>query len=115
MRISDWSSDVCSSDLLQQLIHAGVSFVASVDEVDDDYAMLLSVSVTATNALFDALRIPGQVVVDDGGAELKVDSFGSRLGFDHDRAAFLEVLNQRCQRVGSFCTGNAVSSFVPLE
>src|SRR3546814_10131747 len=115
MRISDWSSDVCSSDLLQQLIHAGVSFVASVDEVDDDYVMLLSVSVTATNALFDALRIPGQDVVDDVGAELKVDSFGSSLDCDHDRAAFLEVLNTRSSRVGSFCAGNGVSSFCPFE
>ena len=42
--------------------------------------------MAAAYALLDALRVPGEVVVDDEGAELEVDALPCRLGGDHDRS-----------------------------
>ncbi len=41
--------------------------------------MFLSVAMAATDALLDSLGIPGEVVIDDQRAKLKVDAFGARL------------------------------------
>ena len=54
----------------QQFVHTGVRFVVEVHEVHHDDVVFLSVTVAATDALFDALWVPGQVVVDDERAEL---------------------------------------------
>ncbi len=51
--------------LLQQLQNAAVGLVALIEEVDDHHVVLLAVAMAAADALFDALRVPGQVVVDD--------------------------------------------------
>ena len=72
--------------LAEQLEHAPVGLVALVQEVDDDHVVLLAVAVAAADALLDALRVPGQVVVDDQRAELQVDAFRRRLGGEQDRA-----------------------------
>src|SRR6218665_655998 len=94
----------------QQLVDARVGFVAAVDEVDDDDIVLLPVAVAAPDALFDALRVPGQVVVDDQRAKLQVDAFGAGLGGDHHRAALLEVLDQGGAGVG----GGGVCAAAPV-
>jgi len=57
--------------------------------------VLLTVAVTATDALLDPLRIPWQVIVDDERAELQVDAFGRRLGREQDRGFVAEMLNKR--------------------
>jgi len=41
-----------------------VSIVVARDEVHDGHIVLLAVAVAAPDTLFDALRVPGQVVVD---------------------------------------------------
>ena len=46
-------------------MHPYVGLISFVEKVDDDHVMLLTVAVTAADPLFDALRVPGQVVVDD--------------------------------------------------
>ena len=51
--------------LCQQLVHAPVGGVAVVHKVDHHHVVLLPVAVAAANALFDALGVPRQVVVDD--------------------------------------------------
>ena len=39
--------------------------IADVDEVYDNNIMLLTITMTTTDALFNALRIPRQIIVDD--------------------------------------------------
>ncbi len=55
--------------------------------------MLLSVAVAASDPLLDAVRVPGQIVVDDQRAELQVHTLGGGLGRDHDAGPVAELLN----------------------
>ena len=61
------------------------------DEVEDEAVLLLQVPVDAPHPLFQAHRIPGNVVVDHEPAELEVDAFARRLRCRHDLAAFTEL------------------------
>ena len=70
--------------LAQQFENTAVGLVAFVQEVDDDDIVLLPVAMAAADALLDALRVPGQVVVDDQRAELQVDAFGRGFGGEQD-------------------------------
>ncbi len=45
--------------LAQQLVNPLVRLVAAVEEVDDDYVVLLAVAMAAADTLLDALRVPG--------------------------------------------------------
>ena len=101
--------------LAQQLEHAAVGLVALVQEVDDDHVVLLAVAVAAADALLDALRVPGQVVVDDQRAELEVDAFGRRLGGEQDRGFVAEVLDQRGAHVHRARAGGAAGVAVLLD
>gem|GEM_PF-2460551 len=101
--------------LRQQLIDTGIRLVAAVHEVDHHHIVLLPVTVAATDALFDTLWIPRQVVIDDQRAELEVDAFRACLRGDHDGAALLEVLNQRGAGVSGFGASNAIAAFMPLQ
>ena len=49
--------------------------------------MLLTIAVDAAHALFQAGRIPGDVVIDHDPAELEVDPLGRRVGADHETRA----------------------------
>jgi serine protein kinase len=51
--------------LRQQFVHTGICLVAAIHEVDHHDVVLLPVAMATPDALFDALRIPRQVVVDD--------------------------------------------------
>src|SRR5439155_13556985 len=70
----DWSSDVCSSDL-------------------DQAVLPLAVAVDAPHSLLEAVRVPGDVVVEEDVADLKVDALTRRLGGDQNLdLAFAELL-----------------------
>ena len=71
-----------------------VGGIAGVDEVDDDDIVLLAVAVAASDSLFDSLRVPREVEVDEEGAELHVDSLGSGLGGDEDGSVVAEVIDE---------------------
>ena len=101
--------------LVEKLVDPLVGGVALVEEVDDDDVELLAVAVAAADALLDALRIPGQVVVDDQIAELKVDALGGGLGGDHDGGFVAEVLDERGAHVGGRRAGDAVGAGVLLQ
>ena len=101
--------------LRQQFVDAGVCFIAAIDEVDHHDIVFLSVAMATTDALFDALRIPREVEVNDQRAELQVDAFGPRLGRDHDRAAFLEMLDQGGTGIGGLRSRDLVRSFVTCQ
>ena len=92
-----------------------VGGVVLVQKIDDNDIELLPVAVAAADALLDALRIPGKVVVDDEVAELEVDALGGGLRGDHDRRLVAEVLDQGGPHVRRRRAGNAVRSFVLFE
>ena len=50
--------------------------------------------MTSPNALFDALRVPRQVVVDDGLAELQIEAFRSSLSADWDSGSRSKLVNE---------------------
>ena len=72
---------------------APVGLVALVEKVDNDDIVFLPVTVTTANPLFDALRVPGQIKVDDGRAELKVQTLGTGLCRDQDTCLVTETIN----------------------
>ena len=80
--------------LREQLIDAFVRFVLAVEEVDDHDVVLLAITMAAPDALFNALGIPGQVVIDDERTELEIDAFRASLGRDHDPAFVAEIVHQ---------------------
>ena len=70
--------------------------------------------MAAADALLDALRVPRQVVVDDGVAELQVQPLRPRLRRDQDRGALPELVDEReahghrrARRPGSLAVGLA--------
>src|SRR3546814_17437305 len=84
MRISDWSSDVCSSDLLGLQIG---EHEAAVLEIEDRLAERLAFAGIFDRVVEGALR--------------------RRLGADRDRQPFLRQLAHRSEerRVGKECVG----------
>ena len=84
----------------EELIDTLIRFVLLVEEIDDNDVMLLAVPVAAANALLDALRIPGKVVIYNQRAELEVDAFGARFGRNHNAAFFSEIIHQRGTHIG---------------
>src|ERR1700687_1765641 len=85
---------------VKKLINPYVSSIAPVEEVDDHDIELLAVPVAPANALFDALRVPWQVIVDDQVAELQVDPLGGCFGGDHDGRVVPEIFHKRGPLVG---------------
>ena len=72
------------------------------DEVEDQTVVPLSVTVDATHALFEPVRVPGDVIVEKDVATLKVDTFPRCLGSYQDLdGALRETAVQRraCCRV----------------
>ena len=70
-----------------------VGFISFIEKIDHDDIVLLSVPVTAADALFDTLRIPREIVVHHQGAELEIDAFRPRFRGDHDLSLFLEIVH----------------------
>ncbi|HYV45120.1 MAG TPA: hypothetical protein VFA20_09685 [Myxococcaceae bacterium] len=78
----------------QDLERQALRLVLLGDEVDHHHLVPLPVPVAAADALFDALRVPRQVVVHDGVAELQVEALGAGLGRDEHPGALLELVHQ---------------------
>ena len=91
-RIQDLAEQVelLAQDLEGQLLR----LVVPVDESDDRHVPRLAVAVATPDALLDALRVPGQVVVDHRLAELEVQSLGSGLGAHQHLGPRAEFVNQ---------------------
>ena len=72
--------------LAQYLKGQPMRLVVPSDEVDHGDITLLAVPMTAPDALFDALRVPRQIVVDNRLAKLQVQPFCASLGaYEHLR------------------------------
>src|SRR3546814_2779194 len=75
MRISDWSSDVCSSDLCQL---RGKRFDAQLSGNEDDEGKTVAHSVIAAIRKKNELTIPfGDTPVDPAAAKLVMDALRS--------------------------------------
>ena len=85
---------------LEQLVEPRVGGVLPVEEVQHQHVALLAVAVAAADALLDALRVPGQVVVHHQVAELEVQPLGAGLGREEDLRAVAELLHQRLPLLG---------------
>ena len=101
--------------LVEELVDAQVGGVLLVEEVDHHHVVLLTVAVTAPDALLDALRVPGHVVVDDQVAELQVDALGRGLGGNEDDGLIAEVLDEGGAHVGAGRARDAVGACVLLQ
>ena len=101
--------------LFEQFIDADIGGISLVEEIDDYYIEALSVPVASADALFDALRVPGHIIIDDHGAELEVDAFGGGFSSDEDLGGVAEVFRQGSADIGGAAAGDAVASFVFLE
>ena len=77
----------------QFLEHATLTGVGA-DEVHDEAVFLLAVPMDATHALFKAVGVPGDIVVNHVPAELQIDALTSRLG-GHQHLAVLPELALR--------------------
>ena len=89
-----------------------VGGIVLVEEIDHDNIVALAIAVASPDPLFDALRIPGQVVIHHHGAELKVDTLGGSLGRDHDRGFLAEIVNERSAHIRCAGSGDSVGAFV---
>ncbi len=99
----------------QQPEHALVGLVVPVEKIDHYHIVLLPVAMAAADALLDALRVPGEVVVHHQRAELEIDAFRAGLGGDHDLPLLAEVIYQGRPHVGRLRPGNAVGAGMALR
>ena len=58
-----WLVQLYQMPTLRKLVNTPVGFVSFVQEVDDHDIVLLAVAMATPDALLDALRIPGEIVV----------------------------------------------------
>ena len=69
--------------------------VVAGEKVDDGDVARLPVAVATADPLLDPLRVPRQVVVDDGVAELQVQPFRPRFRRDQGRGPLPELVDER--------------------
>src|SRR3546814_2570428 len=81
MRISDWSSDVCSSDLVVILAATGLQFV-KIDRADENIALLRSKFPEVGESFFIAYRLKTKAIVQPLGQFLLIamDDFAVLIG-----------------------------------
>ena len=86
--------------------------VLEIEEVDDGHVDLLAVAVATPDALFDTLRVPGQVEIHEERAELKIDTFGPGFRGDQDRLLVAEGFDDGGLHVGRLGAGDSIGAFV---
>ena len=101
--------------LFEEFMNAAVGLIFLVEEVDDNDVMFLAIPVAASDALFNALGVPGEVVVDDERAELEVDAFGGGFGGDEDLAIVAEVFKDGGADIDQSGTRGAAGGLVGFE
>ena len=67
-------------ELFEQDLEDPAFVGAAGHQIDDAHVVLLAVAVDAPHTLFEARRIPGDVVVHHRPAELEVDPFARGIG-----------------------------------
>src|ERR1039458_6675513 len=74
--------------------------VIPCDEVDHSDIALLAIAVASPDALFDALRVPRQIVIDHRLTELKVQTFCAGFGANEDLRTRAELVYE-CEPDGN--------------
>src|SRR3546814_13689237 len=101
MRISDWSSDVCSSDLNRE-----------VEEIFDLHAVVPGFRVSIFAELGIIFEIPGRISVDNIVAIARTaDEVESRRTVD--RPDVMESVGPRYQRSATLQVSDDVANFIP--
>src|SRR5699024_1865647 len=88
------------------------SDVTLIGEVDHHDVVLLAKTVDTANTLLHTLGVPRQVIVDQHGAELKVDTLSGSFRSDHDRPMVPEIIHQGFATIGSWDAGDDVAVLV---
>src|SRR3546814_10896717 len=119
MRISDWSSDVCSSDLLRAA-HAAAAFVSSFDdhEVENDWSGDLDASSTAPEVILLRRAAAMQAWYEHSPVRMRQFPYGgvpqTYRRLDFGRQMRLHVLDKRSYRSIRLCEkpgdGNCVDT-----
>ena len=99
--------------MFEQFIDPLICRIAFVQKVDYDHIVFLTVTVTASDTLFNTLRIPRQIIVDYQRAELQVDTFSTCFCGNQDFRFFLETVNQSMAQHDSF-TARGIYSCIQL-
>ena len=86
--------------LAQDLKGKPMGLVVPRDEVDHSDIALLAIAVASPDALFDALRVPRQIVVDYRLTELKVQTFCAGFGADENLRTCTELVYE-CEPHGN--------------
>ena len=68
-----------------------------------------------TDPLFDALRIPRQIIVHHERAKLKVDAFRASFGGNHDATFLAEIIHERRAHIGGLGAGNSIRTLMLLS
>src|SRR5690554_6196461 len=71
--------------------------------------------MAAPDALLYSLRVPGQIIIDDKAAELKVHALCCGFGGNEYFCIVPEVIDNRCAPVNCRATGNLIRTFVTRE
>lgn len=101
--------------LAQKLVDALIGLVFLIEEVHHDNVMALPVTMTAANPLFDALGVPGEVVIHYQRAELQVDALGTGFRRDHDPSLLTEVIDERRAHVSRSGTRDPIRVPVSIQ
>lgn len=100
--------------LVEQLVNPHVGGIGFVEKIDDHDIEVLPVSMAPPDALFDALRIPRHIVIDDQRTELQIYSFGGSFGGYHNGRFVAEIIHDSRPLVGRSRAGDFRSTLVPL-
>ena len=92
-----------------------VGGVFAIQKIHHHHVVLLAIAMATADALLDALRVPGQVVIHHQGAELEIDALRARLGGDHDAALLAEIVHQCRAHIGGARAGHPVRAFMARQ
>lgn len=101
--------------LVQEFINPDVSRISFIEEVDNHNIELLAIAVAAANALLNALRVPGHIVVDNQGAELEINTLSSCFRCNHNGGLIPKIVHDGGTTVSGKGTGDLGRAFVFLE
>jgi hypothetical protein len=101
--------------LVEELVDAHVGSIRAIEEIDDDDIVFLPVTMAATNALLNSLRVPRQVIVDHEIAELEVDTLCGCFCCNHDAGFVAEVLDERGALIRGGRAGRAIGFGIAKE
>src|SRR3546814_8311498 len=132
MRISDWSSDVCSSDLLSGLQEAELRYRELMEVIDKgivvqdeslnftygNSAALLLLGIEGDESLDDAMRLENWMLVREDGTVMPEAEYPSVRAMRDGRiieSTLLGLYHRQRRQVGKECVRTCRSRWSPLH